>query len=136
MLGWRLIGDMHPLAFQLMVVANFTQQWPARVAGLAVPEAIGADLDVAGFREAIAASRAFLAGLSAAQFAGRDDVPLTYMLGNGFEPTLPGGQWLSVFAITNVHFHLSTAYGILRANGTTIGKPDMFARPDRLAPAR
>ena len=37
MLGWRLIGDMNPLAFQLQVLANFTRQWPARAAGIEVP---------------------------------------------------------------------------------------------------
>ncbi len=44
------------------------------------------------------------------------------------EPHLPSGQWLTVFATTNLFFHLSTAYGILRAHGVTIGKPDMFGR--------
>lgn len=127
MLSWRLIGDMHPLAFQLMVVTNFAQQWPARVAGLPVPEAIGADLDVAGLHAAIAASRAFLAGLAEAQLDGRDDTPITFAISPGMEPTLPAGQWLSVFAMTNIQFHLSIAYGILRAHGAAIGKSDLFA---------
>ncbi|MCW3849555.1 DUF1993 domain-containing protein [Sphingomonas sp. LB-2] len=127
MLGWRLIGDMNPLGFQIMVVVNFSRWWPARVAGLAVPEGIDADLDVAGFRAAIAETRAYLGGLTAEQFAGRDDVPFTHQIGPGMEPTMPSGQWLSVFATTNIYFHLSTAYGILRANGAAIGKPDLFA---------
>jgi hypothetical protein len=127
MLGWRLIGDMHPLAFQLMVVRNFSMLWPARVAGTDVPEAVPADLDVAGFRAAFAEARAFLAGLSEAQFEGRDDLPLTYEIMPGMAPTFSGGHWLSVFAMTNIHFHVTTAYGILRANGAKIGKPDMFA---------
>jgi len=127
LLDWRLIDDMQPLRFQLMVVCNFTRQWPARVAGLAVPDDIGADLDVAGFEAAIAAARAYLAGLTAAQFEGRDEVPLTFTIGTGMAPTLPCGQWLTVFATTNLYFHLSTAYGILRAKGVQIGKPDLFA---------
>jgi len=127
MLGWRLIDDMQPLAFQLMVVCNFSQQWPARVAGLPVPEDVSADLDVAGFRAAIAASKAFLAALTPEQFAGRDDVPLTWTMGTGMTPTLPSGQWLTVFATTNLYFHLSTAYGILRSRGVPIGKADLFA---------
>ncbi len=45
MLDWRLIDDMQPLRFQIMVVINFAQQWPARVAGLDVPESIQTDLD-------------------------------------------------------------------------------------------
>lgn len=127
MLDWRLIEDMQPLRFQAMVVCNFSRQWPARVIGLPLPQEIGADLDLPGFQAAIADAKAYLAGLTPAQFEGRDDVPLAVLIGNGMEPTLPAGQWLSVFATTNFYFHLSTAYGILRARGAPLGKPDLFA---------
>ncbi|WP_426014927.1 DUF1993 domain-containing protein [Caulobacter sp. DWR2-3-1b2] len=125
-LDWRLIDDMHPLRFQLMVVCNFAQQWPARVAGLPVPEAVGDQLDLAGLKAAIAGAKAFLAGLTAEQFEGRDSVLLTYAIAQGMEPTLESGHWLSVFATTNLMFHLSTAYAILRAKGVPLGKPDLF----------
>lgn len=127
MLDWRLIEDMQPLAFQLMVVANFSRLWPARVAGLPLPAEVGGDLDAAGYKAALADARAYLAGLTAEQFAGRDEVPLTVQIGTGMEPTLPAGQWLTVFATTNLYFHLSTAYAILRAKGVAIGKVDLFA---------
>ena len=127
MLNWRLVEDMSPLSFQLMTVANFTRTWPARVAGLPLPEGFTSDLDVAGFRAAIAEAKAYVQALTPAQFAGRDDVALTVQLGSGMEPTLPAGQWLSIFATTNVYFHLSMAYAILRAKGTPIGKIDLFA---------
>lgn len=127
MLEWRLIEDMAPLGFQLMVVCNFSRLWPARVAGLPLPAEVTADLDVAGFQAALADARAYLAALKPEQFAGRDDVPLTVTIGNGMAPTLPSAQWLTVFATTNLYFHLSTAYGILRAHGVQIGKPDLFA---------
>ncbi len=127
MLDWRLIDDMQPLRFQAMVVCNFAQQWPARVAGLPEPADVSADLDLAGFRLAIAEAKAYLAGLKPEQLAGRDQVPLALVIGTGMEPTLPSGQWLSVFATTNLYFHLSTAYGILRSKGVPIGKIDLFA---------
>jgi len=127
MLQWRLVGDMNPLAFQAMVVCNFVRLWPARVAGLPLPAEISADLDQAGFKAAIADARAYLASLTAEQFAGRDDVPLEVTIGNGMSPTLPSGQWLTVFATTNIYFHLSMAYAILRAKGVQIGKVDLFA---------
>jgi len=127
MLDWRLIDDMQPLRFQLMVLCNFSKQWPARVAGLPVPADIADSLTLAQFKKEIAASKDYLAGLKPEQFAGRDDVPLTVMIGNGMEPTLPAAQWLTVFATTNLYFHLSTAYGILRARGVPIGKVDLFA---------
>jgi len=118
---------MNPLAFQVVVVVNFSRQWPARVAGVAAPEGISADLDLAQLKDAIARARDFLATLTPDQFEGRDDVPLTYKIIDGFEPTLPSGQWLANFATTNIHFHLITAYGILRAHGVQIGKADLFA---------
>jgi hypothetical protein len=127
MLDWRLIDDMQPLRFQVMVVCNFSRQWPARVAGLALPAEVGADLSLADFLAAIAEAKAYLASLTPDQFAGRDDVPLTVMIGTGMEPTLPAAQWLTVFATTNLYFHLSTAYGILRSRGVEIGKADLFA---------
>jgi len=127
MLEWRLIEDMNPLRFQAYVVINFAKQWTARAAGVEVPADIASDLNLAGLRAEIASAKAFLAGLTAEQFEGRDDVPLEVTLGNGFSPTLPLGQWLTSFATTNFYFHLSTAYGILRAQGTPIGKVDLFA---------
>lgn len=126
-LDWRLIDDMHPVRFQLRIIVNFTRNWPSRVTGQEPPAEIGDELDVAGFRAVIADARAFLAALTPEQFAGRDDVPLTVTLGTGLTPTLPAGQWLSGFAATNIYFHLSMVYAILRARGVAIGKTDMFA---------
>ncbi len=127
MLGWRLADDMHPLGFQLMVVANFTRTWTARVAGLEPPAGIAADLDVAGFDAGLDAALAYLRALAPEQFAGRDDAPLTFEIMPGLAPTLPAGQWLTVFAATNVNFHIAMVYAILRAHGVALGKADMFA---------
>jgi len=126
-LDWRLIDDMHPLRFQIIVVCTFAQQWPARVAGLPVPEIASDQRDVAGLKTALAQARAYLETLTADQFEGRDDIPITYRIGPGMEPTLPAGQWLTVFATTNLYFHLSAAYAILRAKGVPLGKVDLFA---------
>ena len=127
MLGWRLCGDMHPLSFQLMVVINFTRSWPARVAGVPVPDLLTADMDITAYRKGLADAKAFLATITPDQFAGRDDVPLTVKLGDTMEPTLPAAQWLTVFGTTNIFFHLSMVYAILRMKGVPIGKMDLFA---------
>ena len=127
LLSWRLVDDMNPLAFQVAVVINFSTQWTARAAGLPVPESIiGADHDVAGLQTAIASAKAYLAALTPEQFAGRDDVPVTVQITDTIEPTLPVGRWIASFATTNVHFHLSMAYAILRMKGVPLGKIDMF----------
>ncbi len=127
MLGWRLIEDMTPLSFQVAVVTSLARQWPARIAGLPIPETVSADLDVAGLKAQIAAGRAELSAMTPPMFEGRDETPLTYRIGPEMELTRPAGDWLSGFATTNLYFHLSTAYGILRSRGVPLGKPDLFA---------
>ena len=126
-LNWKLADDMLPLSFQFGMVVNFSKSFTARAAGLDVPASVtAAELDVAGLRAAIADAKAWLAALTPGQFAGRDDVPATVKLGDVMEPTLPIGQWISGFATTNIHFHLSMAYAILRMKGVAIGKTDLF----------
>ena len=127
MLDWRLIEDMQPLNFQLAVICNFSRQWPARVAGLPVPEDTPTDLGLAAFKAAIADARAYLQTLEPRDFDGRDAVDLTYTIGTGMTLTRHGGQWLTIFATTNLYFHVATAYDILRSKGVEIGKVDMFA---------
>jgi hypothetical protein len=128
MLDWKLIDDMHPLRFQAGVVINFTRSWTARVAGHEVPEGLDqATTDLAGLRAGIAGAKAHLAALTPAHFEGRDDEPLTIQITDTLSPTFPAGQWLSVFASTNIYFHLSMAYAILRMKGVPIGKIDLFA---------
>lgn len=127
MLDWKLIDDMHPLRFQAMVVINFTRSWTARVAGQDVPEGVEQTLDLAGFRTAIAESRAHLAAFTPEHFVDRDDQPMTVQITDTMTPTLPASQWLSVFASTNIYFHLSMVYAILRMKGVPIGKIDLFA---------
>jgi len=128
MLDWRLIDDMHPLRFQAGVVVNFTRSWTARVAGQDAPAGVDqATVDLAGLRTALADAKAHLAALKPEHFEGRDDVPLTVPITDTMAPTFPAGQWLSVFASTNIYFHLSMAYAILRLKGVPIGKIDLFA---------
>jgi hypothetical protein len=126
-LDWKLIDDMHPLSFQLMVVINFTRNWPARVADLPLPGDIDSQAtDLAGFHAAIADARAWLAALKPEQLESREETVLTHKLGSGMEPTLSGGQWITGFAATNIYFHMSMAYAILRSKGVPIGKSDLF----------
>jgi uncharacterized protein len=88
MLSWRLIDDMQPLDFQIMVVCNFTQLWPALVAGIDVPHQLINPVDVKGFRETIETANAFLAGLREEQFEGRDSVLLTHQIAPDMQLTM------------------------------------------------
>jgi hypothetical protein len=125
-LSWRLAPDMFPLRDQLRFVANLVQQWAARASGEKVPEELSGEFDIAELRSGLAGARQYLSGLSPARFSGRDSIELTVSLGS-IEPTMPIGRWVIGFATTNILFHLSTAYAILRSNGVELGKRDLFA---------
>lgn len=127
LLGLRLAEDMHPLSFQVGTVVNFSRSWIARAADLSPPEGItAADLDLAGLKAAIAQSHAFLTKLDPAALAGRDEVALTVQITDTLVPTLPVERWIASFATTNIHFHLSMIYAILRHHGVPLGKIDLF----------
>jgi uncharacterized protein len=127
MLGWRLVDDMNPLSFQFAILINFCNGWVARAAGVPIPETIiGADLDSAGFKTALTDAKAFLAGITPDQINANEELSITHKLGDIMEPTLPAGQWIRGYGLTNIHFHLSMAYAILRLKGVPVGKIDLF----------
>ena len=41
-----------------------------------------------------------------------------------WEKAMRGGDYLDHFALPNFHFHMTTAYAILRHNGVELGKKD------------
>ncbi|HEY7901569.1 MAG TPA: DUF1993 domain-containing protein [Caulobacteraceae bacterium] len=126
-LDWRLVEDMQPARFQVMVACNFTRQWPARVAGLEAPADVGVDLDLAAFKAQVAEARAWLANFDREGLAKADEAEMTFTIGNGMSPTMSGGKWIEAFAAPNLYFHVSMLYAILRQHGVPLGKIDFFA---------
>ena len=126
MLGWRLADDMYPLRRQVQVVRNLAVQWSARAAGVAVPETLEGDSSAAELLAALDDAQQFVGQLKSEPLAEQSNELLEFDLG-AVKPTLPIRQWISNFATTNILFHLSIAYGILRANKVPLQKPDLFA---------
>lgn len=126
LLEWKLADDMFPLRRQVQIVCDFAKKWPARAAGLEVPESIEGESSLEELQAAIAEAQAYLRGLTSEHFEGRDDIPVSLELGE-LKPEMSIGQWVSGFATTNFYFHLSMAYAILRMQGVPLGKRDMFA---------
>lgn len=125
MLGWRLAPDMFDLRRQALVVIDFPVQWVARAAGRDIPPQTEGEPGVEELQALIARSKDFLATVTPEELAGRDEEMLTHNL-REVEPTLPIGRWIAGFATTNIYFHLSIAYAILRHKGLDLGKRDLF----------
>lgn len=125
-LEWRLAPDMYTLRQQAKAVIDLAQQWAARAAGLEVPAPQPAGQDLNALLRAAGDARNLVDGVTEEQLAANADKEITMDLGP-VSPIMPAARWLVGFANTNLHFHLSIAYGILRANGVPLGKSDLFA---------
>jgi hypothetical protein len=123
----RLYPDMFPFKQQVQIACDTAKGAGARLAGVAVPSHPDTEESFAELQARIAKTIAFLETLKPEQFADAADRTVT-MRGFGGEISFAGDEYLSYFALPNFHFHLTTAYDILRHNGIDIGKRDYMGR--------
>lgn len=122
----RLAPDMHPLTAQVQYVSNFSKKMVERLAGRTVDawedneetmEQLFARIDKT---------------IDLLKTVKREDVdaiqgktlPLKVGPYDGIVATVP--QYVLGFALPNMMFHLSIAYGLLRMKGLEIGKADLL----------
>ena len=122
----RLHPTMYPLYRQVQTVCDLAGQSTARIAGLPIPADCTGDDGFAELEAHIEATRARLKALTPDQFAGRDDIAVSFPIGAGPVVTYPAAQYLLGFVTQNFFFHMVTAYGILRHRGVDLGKRDYF----------
>lgn len=123
----RLAPDMKPLADQIDMATFSARGCVARLTGLEVPTIAGSDATFAQMQERIARSIAFIEGVDRAAFEGAETrrVELRFP---GIELDFDGAGYLTSFALPNFHFHVATAYAILRHQGVALGKRDYLGQ--------
>ena len=119
----RLAPDMHPLATQVRFTTQQVYNTLNRAYGA---DHAGLDADHASFAEA----KAHLAEVRALIAAARkttplaDDAMVEFDLPNGMAFALTVSDYVRDWSLPQFHFHLMTAYAILRHAGLAIGKAD------------
>jgi len=119
----RLAPDMYPLSRQVQIATDMVKGCAARLAGIEVPSYEDNESTFAELQARIAKTVAFLESVSAAQIDGSEDRNITLKFGSR-ELSFLGQAYLFDFVIPNFHFHLTTAYAVLRHHGVEIGKKD------------
>ena len=76
----------------------------------------------------IAATVDYLKTIPADAFDGREDAEVVLKFGPQSFP-FAARNYVSVFALPNFYFHITTAYDILRHKGVKLGKPDFIGGP-------
>ena len=118
----RLAPDMFPL---VQVATDVCKITASRVANVAPPPFPDTETTIAELRARIARTRAFVAELDLESAAARDGerrVPA------GFPPdkTMRLHDYVVMRQLGNFHFHVVTAYNLLRAGGVPVGKADFL----------
>lgn len=125
LLNARLFPDMFAFARQVQAACDQAKNAGARLAGVEPPKYEDNEKTIAELKARIAKTIAFVKTLDAGAIdasAGREiTLPLGPKTGH-----MKGADYLNYFALPNFHFHLTTAYDILRHCGVEIGKQDFL----------
>ena len=126
--GMRLIADMFALARQVQIACDSAKGAVARLAGVDIPKHEDTEQTPAELKQRIAKTIDFVLSVPQEKIDGSEDRAVTLRLG-GRDVTFTGLQYLLGHAYPNFYFHVTTAYGILRANGVELGKRDYIGTP-------
>ena len=117
-----LAPDMFPLKKQVQTSCDNAVGAVSRLTGKERPTMEDTETTFAELRARIDTALAYVQSVSASDFEGAEErqVTLPYYPGK----YMTGAEYALEYALPNFLFHVVTAYGIVRKNGTPIGKAD------------
>jgi hypothetical protein len=119
----RLIWDMAPLSFQIQNATDHAKGAAARLSGREVPSWPDDEKTFEELKGRVKKALDYLATFKPADIDGSEEKVITLKRG-GQDYTISGQDYLLGRAQQNFWFHVTTAYGIMRANGVPLGKSD------------
>lgn len=122
----RLADDMMPLEAQIRFSCLQAGEAAHRLQGMMPPEVAGIS-SLADAKARIEQAQQWLAKADPEQIDAAPDSPLVLSLPNGISFDLTRGTYVRDWAVPQFHFHLITAYAIMRHAGVPLGKPDYVA---------
>ncbi|MCJ2119518.1 DUF1993 domain-containing protein [Methylobacterium sp. J-001] len=122
----RLAPDMKPLPAQYQMASDTAKNAVARLAGIDAPAMPDVEATFAELKERCARTIAFVEGIDPAALASSAEREVELKFPNGMGYRFSGQAYLTGFALPNFYFHVTTAYGILRGAGVSLGKPDFL----------
>ena len=120
----RLAPDQWPLKRQIQGACDTAKYACAKLTGKEPPSHPDTEVTLADCRARIRAVLDYVATFSKEDFVGAEDRRCEHQWMRG--KALRGGDYLDHFVLPNFHFHLTTAYAILRHNGVELGKTDLL----------
>ena len=125
LLGVSLFPGMLVFSRQIQRACDQAKNGGARLAGIEPPSHEDSEKTIAELKARIAKTLAFLKTLDTMKIDESAEREITFPLGPK-KGHMRGSDYLNHFAVPNFHFHVATAYDILRHCGIEIGKSDFL----------
>ena len=125
LLGSRLFPDMFPLARQVQIASDTAKSGAGRLAGAEFPAYEDKEATFQELLQRIRNTVTYLQTLTPAQIDGSEDKTVSWQTRTSTK-SMQGLPYLMNHLLPNIHFHVTTAYAILRHNGVEIGKKDFL----------
>jgi uncharacterized protein len=125
LLGLRLFPDMFPLARQVQLATDVVRTGAGSLAGVDFPSYEDKEATVQDLVQRIRNTTTYLESLQPAQIDGSEGKTITWKTRSSTK-SMQGLPYLMNHLLPNLHFHVTTAYNILRHNGVEIGKKDFL----------
>jgi hypothetical protein len=125
LLNTRLFPDMFALTRQVQAACDQAKNAAARLARVDPPRYEDTEKSITELKARMAKTIVYLKTLDAKQIDASAEREITFPLGP-MKAHMRGAEYLNHFALPNFHFHLATAYAILRHCGVDIGKRDFL----------
>ncbi len=122
LLAARLAPDQFPLLRQLQAACDQAKFTAAKLTGKEPPSHPDTETTIPQLRARLATVIEYLATFKREDFEGAEERACSHTWMQG--KVMRGGDYLDHMALPNLHFHLTTAYAILRHNGVPLGKSD------------
>lgn len=125
LLNSRLFPDMFPLVRQVQIATDTARSGAARLAGAEFPAYEDKETTFAELAARIRNTVTYLQTLQPAQIDGSEDRTISWQSRSSTK-SMQGQPYLFNHLLPNIHFHVTTAYNILRHNGVEVGKKDFL----------
>lgn len=124
-LNARLFADMYPLTRQVQIATDMSKGAAARLAGVEIPKYEDSETTFAQLQARISKTLAFIESIKSEQLTDAEARDITVTV-RKVDLKFTGQDYLLKWVMPNVHFHVVTAYNILRHNGVELGKQDFL----------
>jgi hypothetical protein len=118
----RLAPDQYPFVRQIQSACDLAKYTVAKLTGKEPPAHPDTEKTMAEVRQRILSVVDYLATFKREDFSGAEERPCSHAWMGG--KSMRGDDYLNHLSLPNFHFHLTTAYDILRHNGVDVGKMD------------